>query len=151
MAKLPNTNLGIRTTHSLAIRARGKHIGLVQSFGYTLARGATHIYELNPDTSGEPVDIVPGNVTGLELSVARVDLMKDTMEQVFGGTDLSMLSDQNNPFEIVEVWKYPDGTSEIYIYEGCWFTRITRRGDATGDRVLRVEGTINYLRRRKIA
>lgn len=151
MAKQPNTLLKIRTSHSLAIRVRGKTVGLVQAFGYSLGRTVTPIYELNPDTSGEVVDLVPGNITTPELTVTRVDLIRDTMEEVFGGVRLDMLSDQSNPFEVVEVWQYPDGTSEVYVYEGCWFSRINRRHDATGDRVVRVEGTINYVRRRKIS
>jgi hypothetical protein len=151
MAKIPNTNLKIRTSHSLAIRVKGKTVGLMQRFGYTLSRTITPIFELNPDTTGEPVDLVPGNVTTPELTVTRVDLQTDIMEEVFGGTRLDMLSDQQNPFEVVEVWKYNDGTSEVYIYEGCWFSRISRMHDATGDRVVRVEGTINYTRRRRVA
>ncbi len=146
---VPNTR--VRTSHALAIRVRGVTIGRIQSWTTNLGRSVEPIFELNPETSGEAVENVPGNVSGLTISVNRADLYGMKMEQAFGGKDLSMLSDQTNPFEVVEVWKNPDGSTEIYLYENCWFTAINRSMSASGNRIVIADGTIAYLRRRKIS
>lgn len=151
MAKIPNTTLRVRTSHSLAIRVNGKTIGLIQTLGYALTRTVTPIFELNPDTAGEPVDLVPGNVGTPELTVRRADLYTQKLEEVFGGVRLDMLSDQSNPFEVVEVWKNPDGTVETYVYEGCWFARISRTMQSTDNRIVFADATINYIRRRRVS
>lgn len=148
MSPVPNTRT--RSNHSLSIRAKGVTVGLVQTWSYDLTRKITPVYELNPITSGEPVDNVPGNIEGLNITVSRVDLYNKKMEEAFGTSDLSMLSKQNDPFEIMEQWTNPDGTSERYSYEGCWFSKISRRNEVGGDRRVVAEGTLVYLRRVKI-
>lgn len=150
MGRIPNTLTKVRTNLGLAIRVRGVTVGMIQTWTYTLSRGATHLYELNPDSGGEPVDVVPGNVTGQTITVRRVDLYVQKMEEAFGLLNLNTLADQSNPFEIVEVWKNPDGSTEMYIYEGCWFTRINRTNDAGGNRIVTAEGEIAYVRRRRV-
>jgi len=150
MASIPNTHLKTRTNHSLAVRVRGITIGLLQTWNYALKRQVTPVYELNPDTTGEPVDNVPGNISDLDISVQRVDLYSSKMEEAFGGINLNMLSDQNNPFEVVEVWKNPDGTVEQYVYEGCWFTSISRDNAVSSDRIVKATGSLKYIRRIRI-
>lgn len=144
---LPNTKT--RTSHGLAIKVQGVTVGLIQSWNYSLTRDVTPVYELNPLTSGRPVDNVPGNIKGLTIDVTRVDLYNKTMEEAFGTSDLTMLSNQANPFEVHEVWQNPDGTSERYVYVECWFTRIQRRMDVTNNRIVTAEGTLTYKERKK--
>jgi len=149
MAKIPNTK--VRTGHAVAIRVRGVTIGFITSWAYNLNRDISAVYELNPQTSGEPVENVPGNVTNLTISVQRADLYISKMEEAFGGQDISMLSDQSIPFEVYEVWNNPDGTREMYVYTDCWFSRIGRRIESTGDRVVRADAEITYVRRVKVS
>ncbi len=144
---MPNTKS--RTSHGLAIRVNGITVGLIQSWNYGLTRDVTPVYELNPLTSGRPVDNVPGNVKGLTIDVSRVDLYNKTMEEAFGTTDLVMLSNQSNPFEVHEVWINPDGSTERFIYIGCWFSRIQRRVDVTGNRIVIAEGSLVYQDRKR--
>ncbi len=142
-------NVKTRTSHSMAIRANGVTVGLIQTWNYDLTRDVTPVYELNPLTSGVPVDNVPGNEKGLTITISRVDLYSKKLEQAFGTPDLEMLTDQSNPFILHEVWINPDGTTDRWVYEGCWFSAIRRRIDVSGNRIVVAEGSIVYLKRRR--
>jgi len=145
---IPQTK--VRTSLGLEVRAKGVTVGFIQSWNVSLTRTVTPVYELNPVSGGKPVDLVPGNDTDLRIDVGRMDLHRKKMEDVFGTTNIAMLSDQSNPFEVIESWMNPDGSVERYVYTGCYFSRISRRVDATGNRTIVVEGTINYVERRKL-
>lgn len=150
---MPNSppNTIIRTSHAMALRANGITIGVIQSWNTTQSRGVTHIYEIDPRTSGEPIEAVPGNVGGLTISVNRFDTYTKRMEQAFGTPDFEMLSDQNNPFEVRETWRFPNGAIEARAYLGCWFTQIGRNYSATDARVVNVGGQLAYVRRVRIS
>lgn len=140
---VPNTS--IRTSHALAIRAGGVVIGQVQEWAPSQTRGVTATYEINPATAGEVFENVPGNIGGLTISVSRYDLFKKKMEQAWGSSfSIQMLSDQNNPLEITEKWSNPDGTTELLVYTGCWFTQLGRQHSASGDRIVMVRAQLQY-------
>lgn len=143
---LPNTR--VRTSHGMAIKVGGVTVGLIQTWNYALTKDVTPVYELNPLTSGKPVDNVPGNVRGLTIDVSRVDLYNRTMEEAFGTNDLAMLTDQTNPFDVHETWINPDGSTKRYIFVDCWFSRIQRRLDVGGNRIVVAEGTLVYKERK---
>lgn len=146
----PLTNTGVKTSHSIAIKtANGKTIGLIQSWAPKQSRDVTAIYELNPATSGDPCDNVPGNVKGLDITVNRYDLYSKRMEEAFLDIGrLDFLSDQQAAIEIQEVWTYPDGThGEAWKYTGVWFKSIGRTSSATDERIVKVDATLTYLRR----
>lgn len=144
----PNTV--VRTSHAMTIRANGITIGVVQNWNVTLARQVAHIYEINSRTSGEPIEAVPGNVTGLTIGVNRYDLYASRMESAFGTPDMEMLGDQNNPFEVREAWRFPNNAVEARSYQGCWFSQVGRNYGATGDRLVMANGTITYVRKIKV-
>lgn len=140
---IPNTTT--RTSHALAIRAGGVTVGQIQEWSPQQSRGVTPTYELNPATSGEVYENVPGNVSGLTLSVSRYDLFKKKMEQAWGPSfSIQMLTDQTNPLEITEKWSNPDGSTELLVYTGCWFTSLGRQHSATGDRIVMVRAQLVY-------
>lgn len=142
----------VRTSHAMTIRSGGITIGVIQSWGINMSRGVAHVYELNANTSGEPVEAVPGNVGGLTINVNRYDLYTRRMEQAFGGsavTDFEMLGDQSNPFEVRESWRFPNGTSEARVYVGCWFSSLGRTYQATGDRIVNVSAVLTFVRKYK--
>lgn len=145
----PNTR--IRTSHALTIRARGQTVGLIQSFAPAAqSRPLAYAYELNTATSGEPVERIPGNLTGLSIAVSRYDLYTKKMEVAFGTADFVMLTDQNEKFQVREVWRNPDGSLESYVYIECMFSNIGRQYQATGERIVMVSATIEYLRKVKV-
>lgn len=155
MAKNPPP-IDTRTSHGVMIATgSGIQIGRLSAFTPAQSRPVTPIYELNPNTSGEPVENVPGNLGGLTISVSRYDLYKTRMEEAFGTTDFTMLSDQNRPFIIMEFIRVPAGdsgsfTSEVYQYTGCWFTSIGRPYSSGGDRIVNVSANFAYLRKERI-
>jgi hypothetical protein len=144
----PNTL--VRTSHAVTIRANGITIGLLQTFSPGMNRQITPIYEINADTSGEPIENVPGNLGGLSISVSRYDLYTKRMEEVFGTPNSAMLSDHNNPFQILELYRWPDNTKESYIYTGCWFSNLGRNMSATDGRVIMVNAQIAYVRKQRV-
>lgn len=141
----PNTM--VRTSHAMAIRVKGITTGTLQTFNPSQSRTITPVYEINRDTSGEPVDNSPGNVTGLTLSVTRYDIYTRRMEEAFGlAWNLEMLSDQSDPFEVREGWRFPDNSVEARVYVGSWFGSLGRTYSATGDRLVMVNASITYLK-----
>jgi hypothetical protein len=141
----PNTI--VRTSHAITIRANGITVGLLQTFSPAMNRQITPIYEINQATSGEPLENVPGNLGGLTIGVSRYDLYTKRMEEAFGTPNSAMLSDHNNPFQILEVFLWPSGIKEGYLYTGCWFSSLGRNMSSTDGRVIMVNGQISYVRK----
>jgi len=56
------------------------------------------------------------------------------------------LTDQSNPLEISEKWSNPDGSTELFVYTGCWFTNLGRNLTANGDRIVSVSASLMYER-----
>lgn len=150
----------IRTSHALTIRVNGISVGLVNGWNPTQSKTITPAFQIGTfvgDTpSGEPVEKVPGNITGMTIAVQRYDLYTIKMEEAFGTylgdgskKSLSMLTQQDSPFELREQWRFPDdpGGSEGVIYQRCWFSNIGKNYRADGDRIVNVNATIEYTKR----
>jgi hypothetical protein len=150
VANPPTTapGVGVVTSHSLTMYGGSDGstpIGVIQSWHPQSSRTATHVYEINSDTSGAPVDLVPGNVTGLTITVNRFDVFNSKMEQAFGSKDMAMLTDQTSPFTVKEVWKFVGQSDQVFYYTGCWFSQLGRTMSSTDDRIVKVDATITYL------
>lgn len=131
------------SSHVISIRFRGVTIGFIQRWSPRQQRRTTPLYELNSDTSGRRVDIVPGNVEQLQIDIQRYDLFTKKMHEAFGfAATASNLADHTEPFEVQEVRKLPSGVTEATIYTGCWFSNIGREYTATGDRTVNVNAQI---------
>jgi len=145
------------TSHALTIRVGGVVIGLINGWNPTQSRTITPVYQIatydRQTRSGEPVEKVPGNVTGQTIGVQRYDIFKEKMEKAFGTEDLTMLSSQLDPFVVIETWIFPNtplkpmGGSEHITYNGCWFSNIGRNFRSDGDRIVNVNATLEYVRR----
>jgi hypothetical protein len=120
---------------------------VIQSWAPGQSRGITPVYEINVATSGQPIENVPGNVGGLTIQVSRYDLYSKRMEAAFGTPDVEMLGDQANPFQVLELWRFPDNTQEGRVYAGCWFSNIGRTYSATDARLVMVNASISYVTR----
>jgi hypothetical protein len=145
----PNTTT--RTSHSLSIIVNGQRIGLINGWNPQQNRDVNPIYELNVETSGLPLENIPGNVRGLTIGVNRFDVWPSRMEQVFGTVDLSMLSNQQSPFSVQEEWTWPDGTTkEVWLYEGVYFTSIGRNLRSDDQRFVNVNASLVYIFKRKL-
>ena len=157
----PNTRT--QTSHPLVILANGVPIGAVQKWSPDQSMNAEHVYELGSFTGpfgatfGTPYEAVPGNTTGMTISVDRYDLWTSQMERAFGTTSLDMLSnDPGDPnttglFTLRERWATPNNANRYAIqYEGCWFTKIGRTFSSTDNRIVNVSATIIYTCRTRV-
>lgn len=150
MPKIPNTT--VRTDHCLSIHVgSGDAIGYIQEWQPAQGRTVTPVYELNSASPGEIIENVPGNIQGLTVTVNRFDLFKSKMEEIWepGNNGWDMLLDQSAGLTILETWKNPDGTVEVYVYDDCWFTSLGRSQSATGERIVRANASLMYKRRYK--
>lgn len=146
---MPIPNTSVRTSHAIAIRSGGVTIGQIQSWNPTQSRQITPTYELNSATSGDVFENVPGNIQNLTIQVNRYDLFTKKMEQAWGADfDIEMLTDQTDPLNIQEKWTNPDNSVELYVYSGCWFNSLGRSMSATGDRIIMVNASLNYVKKR---
>jgi hypothetical protein len=147
----------VRTSHSLTIRVGGSIIGLINGWNPTISRTITPVYQIATDfqgvRSGDPVEKVPGNVTGQTIGVQRYDIYKGRMETAMGTSDLMMLSSQVDPFDVIEKWQFPqttgrpEGGVEYITYKGCWFSNIGRNFRSDGDRIVNVNASLEYTKR----
>ena len=137
----------VRTSHAVSIRVRGVTVGLIQSWGPNQTRTITPVYEVNLAGDGSPVEKVPGTLSGLSIQVSRYDLYTKKMESAFGSSDYGMLSSQHQPFSALELWRHPDGTTEGWLYSGCWFSTLGRTLSATDARVVLVNATLEFTRK----
>jgi len=94
----------VRTSHALTIKVNNTTIGMINGWSPAQGRTITPIFELGTDKSGNVVENMPGNINGLAINVNRYDTYKRRMEQVFGTSDLIMLTRQSQPFTVMEIW-----------------------------------------------
>lgn len=139
------------TSHSLTIKTQaGLLIGMIKQWNPQQQRTITGLYEINSATSGEPVEKVPGNITNLVITVQRYDLYTKKMELAFGTSDLTMLSQQDRPFNVQEFWRFPDNSTESYLFSGCWFSVVGKNYQSDDTRVVLVNATLEYTRKDKM-
>lgn len=144
----------VKSSHGIQIKVRGTTIGVISNFTPgPETRQMTHVYELNPLSSGHPVDLVPGNLAGFTINVARYDIWNEPFEKIFGGgiEIYEALGNQYKPFEVYRYWYHPDGYKEILVYRNCYMSSVGRNFQSTGDRIVMVNGTMAFLRKDKIA
>lgn len=142
----PNT----KTYHGIQILFNGRVVGRITNWDVTpYTRDATLIYELDRDTAGMPVDIVPGKTTGRTITATRVELWKKEVETVIvPGQHWADLSQQIRAFWILENMYAGSDLYQTYVYVGCWFT--DRKEDpwaADGDFVVRAQLAITFVNR----
>lgn len=140
------------TSHGLQVVARGKIIGEIQDWTpAAMVRAMKWVYELNMLTSGTPVDVIPGNISGYTVVIKRYDILHAKYEEVFG--DLSWevaLGNQQEPFDVKQYLTYSDGSKELIVYRGCWMSSVGRKYSAEGDRIVVVDATLTYLKAERV-
>jgi hypothetical protein len=143
----------VKSSHGLQIKVKGVAIGSISIWRpAALERGMTHIFELNPLSSGHPFDVVPGNLGGFTIDVERYDIWKEPFEKVFGGSVslVEAIGNQKSPFEAFQYIQHPDGYKELMVYRQCWLSSVGREYSSTGDRIVMTRGRLTYVRRDKV-
>lgn len=149
MGTIPNTVA--RTSHAITLKTlSGQTIGLIKQWKPNLTREVTALYEINSATTGDPVENIPGNAKGLTIDIQRYDLYTVRMEQAFGSASINWITDQDNPFQIQEVWKFPNNNVEAWVYSGCWFNLIGRTFQSDDQRMVLVNAQLTYLKRNPV-
>lgn len=111
MVAVPTTRA--RLSHALTIRARGRIIGAIHQWSPAQSRTVDTEFEIEPNSYGMPVDLVPQRVERREIRIARYDTYPEIMEEVFGTSELIVLADQYRPFTLREVWRGPPITANF--------------------------------------
>lgn len=156
--KVPFTNT--LTNHGLVIQSGGQAIGAITNWSPDQGRGVTPVFEFGQITTGagddiqadpgEPYEIVPGNITNTTLRINRYDIYTLRFEQVFGTTNLEMLTKQSSAIKFQEYWSTPNaGFNFTYSYYGAWFNSLGRQHDSNGNRIVMANATAMYTRRRE--
>ena len=105
MVAVPTTRT--RLSHALRIRSGGRTIGAIRSWSFSQGREIDTEWEIEPNAVGMPVDLVPQTVSRRELRIGRYDLYPAIMEEVFGTSEIVVLTDQYRPFSLREIWYGP--------------------------------------------
>lgn len=154
-SKLANT--GARTAPSIGIylynSAGDIRIGAVKSMSRTVNRGGTRRFELDAAIPGRTVEIIPGKVDTLDLSIKRAMLYSSDLMEAFGFASVTDLVEQNLPIEVRE-YRYAKPTRDaagnivmqnpmqVVRYIGCYFTSNPQTVDVDGDWQIVQEATL---------
>ena len=146
----PNNPGNTKSTHHIVVRVNGQVVGRIQSLAPRQNRPVTKIFELNRWSTGRAVDQIPGVVETDQIDITGMELWTNTLEQALGasGAPLSHLADQTDPFNIDEVWYYPDGSMRTRTYYGCFLSDINPEAmTGDGNKVYRKTATVHVLGR----
>jgi hypothetical protein len=141
------------TYHGFSIQVDGVTIGRFTEWTpQALDRDVTHIYELNAKTWGQPVDAVPGKANTFTVAFGRAEVWGEELEVAFGESDpYTLLTNQNTPFAVDEVYLRGLQLNRQYRYLGCWFSsKTTDAFTADGDGIIRISGEITFVNRIRI-
>lgn len=136
-----------RTVPSIVLKATtpdGKviSIGAVKSMERRIDRNMTRRRELDSDPPGVTIEIIPGAVTTLELTITRAMLYKSSMLEGFGINGIEDLIEQNIPIQIQEIRNNLDGSTQTVSYNGCYFKSNPQSIDLDGDWVIMQAGVL---------
>lgn len=143
-----------KTYHGLTINLEsGATIGRIRSWNpNVMNREGTHLYELNVQSYGRPVDYVPGIATGFTVAMTRAELWQVEIEVATGLTTFDEvwadLIDQTRPFRLNETIYRGNSMYRQWQYLGCWFrSRNEAAADAQGDGIYVVDAEIAFVQR----
>jgi hypothetical protein len=117
--------------HAITLRSQSRTIGAVHTFAPSLRRTVDAEYEVEANSTGMPVDLVPQLVDGREIRLSRYDLYPLIMEEVFGAFELVLLTDQTRPFTLREIWRGP-GINALGGTTGAALGNISGLGNQLG-------------------
>lgn len=105
MAAVPTTVT--RLSHAFTLRAGRRIIGAIHNVSFSTRRTVDTEFEVDANGYGLPVDHVPQTVETREMRISRYDTYPAVMEEVFGSSELIVLTDQYRPLSIRETWRGP--------------------------------------------
>jgi len=157
------------SSHSITIRTdQGIKVARIQSWSPSMARVVEQLFEVQANSTGEPIEQVPQIQNTNRISVDRYEMYTAHMGEAFGvpvigsstspeetgsvdGNDLVSLVRQTRPFNVREVWRDPFGVIRAYIYVGVWFTDWGITIAANDDRIIKARASLQFTRRLRLA
>lgn len=143
----------VMTYHGGSIVVNGNIIGRINSWQPAGAfnREGNHVYELNNNTWGLPVDFVPGKATGFNITFTRSEVWSQELEICLGyGNVFSNLTDQTFPFNAIEYLFKGNVVYRQWSYNGCWFMEKNYDAwTADGDGIIKVNCNMAYVARKR--
>lgn len=150
------TQAGTPTTqmyHGGTIVVNGNIIGRINAWhaAGTYNREGAHVFEVNYNTWGVPVDYVPGRVTNFNVTFTRAEVWNQELELTLGYTSLwNNLTDQTFPFVAQEFLFQGAVSYRTWSYFGCWFTEKNPvEWSSEGDGIIKVNCNMAYVSRRR--
>ena len=128
-------------------------IGAVKSMSRSVNRGGVRRFELDAPIPGRTVEIIPGKIETLDLTIKRAMLYSSDMMEAFGYPSVTDLVEQNVPIEVRE-YRYAKpvrdingniirkGATQVVRYVGCYFTSNPQTVDVDGDWQIVQEATL---------
>lgn len=142
------------TYHGAAIVVQGNLVGRIQSWQPDGAynRDGEHVYELNKNTIGKPMDYVPGKATNFTVSFARVEAWGKEFELALGEQNVyADLTDQRKPFVIQEFLYKGNQPYRLFQYNGCWLrSKNPEAWTSDGNYIHKISGQIAYVSRLRV-
>lgn len=143
----------VQMYHGGTIVVNSKIIGRITNWqpagAYT--REGNHVYEINSNTWGLPVDYVPGRSTGFNITYTRNEVWGQELELALGyGNVWENLTDQNYPFVANEYLFRGEALYRSWSYLACWFAEKNPEAwAADGDGIIKVSCNMNYVSRKR--
>lgn len=128
-------------------------IGRIQSFQRDAStRQMTMKWELNKDTFGRPVDIIPGKADGYSMSIERIEIWEQEFEIALGYP--FVFSDLMDMRWSVDLYEYRYRGNELYRlwkYPNCWINSLSDgQPSSEGDGAYTASASLNFLPRIRI-
>lgn len=142
----------IQTYHGGSIVVGGNIIGRItewQPAGYT--RAGSHVYELNQNSWGVPVDYVPGIASDFNISLTRNEVWSEELEITLGfNAVFENLTDQTRPYTAKEFIYRGSTPYRQWDHYGCWLTSKNRSAwSSEGNGIISVSGAMAYVSRKR--
>ncbi len=138
--------------HGGTIVVNDKIIGRINAWQAAGAynRDGAHVYEVNKETWGLPVDYVPGRATGFNITFTRNEVWDQELELALGyGAVWKDLTDQTFPFTAIEMLFKGSALYRSWSYFGCWFTEKNPvEWSSEGDGIHSVSCNMAYISRK---
>lgn len=139
-----------QTFHGIQITVNGNTVGRIQNWSVNVfQRTITHVRELNKNTFGRPVDIVPSVNDGYTVTANRVEVWGEELEKAVGYAQAyDDLISQTYPFAAREMWFKGTSLYRVVDYKGMWFNNTDYESwDVTGDAIIKRAVGITFCSR----
>ena len=139
-----------QTFHGFSLVVGNKIVARVESWSpQVYSRNVTQLWELNHNTFGRPVEIIPGIGSGYTSSCSRVELWDEEFELALGFRLFEDLTDQNKPFKTQEYFFKGRILYRKWEYLGCWLTEKNVEGyQNQGEGTIKMTANISYVNRK---